>query len=75
LTREREGRRERISVYGATAADVRRKLNAKIHEEGLGIPEPAANGRLTLGQFLEQWLEGLKTSPRAWLSESLRILI
>lgn len=50
-----DGRQRRKYYYGHTQAEVRRKLNRAQRDRDQGIPLP--DERLSLGDYLEQWLE------------------
>lgn len=52
---------KRKSFYGKTRADVARQLAAAIRDRDAGLPV-AGGGRLTVAQFLDGWLERVKSS-------------
>ncbi|MPZ13661.1 MAG: tyrosine-type recombinase/integrase [Chloroflexi bacterium] len=51
------GRRRYRSVYGRTRRETAEKLNAALREHQDGLPSPS--GRMTVGQFLTDWLENV----------------
>jgi integrase len=58
---------KRMSIYGKTEDDVRRKLTAAIHDRDRGLPV-GLDQRQTTGQYLASWLEMVKPTvrPRTW---------
>jgi len=50
----REGKRKQLSVYAATEAETRIKLDAALRNEAMGIV--AAGPRLTVADYLRDWL-------------------
>ena len=50
----RDGKRHRKSFYGATRKEVQEELTRALRAEQLGLP--AESGRLTVGDWLIQWL-------------------
>ena len=50
----RDGRRHRKSFYGVTRKEVQEELTRALRAEQLGLP--AESGRLTVGDWLTQWL-------------------
>jgi integrase len=72
------GKRKRITLYGATRNDVHEKLTDYLHKQQKG--EVIPTGKKTLGEFLDQWLEdSVKPSlrPRTYASyeEAVRLHI
>src|SRR5690242_10839234 len=53
----------RRSIYGSDREDVARRLRAALASRDAGTL-PAATGRVTLGAFLEDWLEAKKPKVR-----------
>jgi integrase len=51
----KDGKRRRISVYGATRAEVAERLNKLLREQAQGLPVDP--GRQTVTCFLARWLE------------------
>jgi integrase len=49
------GKRKRKYLYGQTAEEVQRRKNALLHTLDQGMP--LANDRITVGHYLERWLE------------------
>lgn len=63
----REGKRDRKSIYGATRNEVQQELTRALRAQQLGLP--AEPGRLTVGEWLKQWLETQKppaTKPKTY---------
>jgi integrase len=56
------GRRRRRSFYGRTKTEAREKMQAALREVQGGARLPA--GRVTVGTFLTEWLEGARQSVR-----------
>ncbi|MDA1129646.1 MAG: tyrosine-type recombinase/integrase [Chloroflexi bacterium] len=64
-----DGKRKRKTYYGSTRREVQEQLTVALrtHQQGL----PVASDRLTVGQFLDNWLvESVKSTvrPRTYLS-------
>ena len=68
ITRRTDGRWEaRITLldgrrkcfYGRTRQEVATRLNQAQHDQGMGLPI-VTNERLTVGAYLEQWLETMR---------------
>ncbi len=57
----RDGKRK--SFYGKTRRDVQQKLGRALRDQEQGLP--AVPERLTVAQYLEQWLGSVRTSVRA----------
>jgi integrase len=54
---------KRKSFYGATRAEVQKKMTAALHDVQQGLPVPT--GRQTVGQFLDRWhVDVVKPSKR-----------
>lgn len=62
LTYWEGGRRRRRAFYAGTQAEARRRLTAARKAADDGLPLPSE--RLTVGVFLEQWLEGKRAQLR-----------
>jgi integrase len=56
------GRRRRRSFYGRTKTEAREKMHAALREVQGGSRLPA--GRVTVGTFLTEWLDGARQSVR-----------
>jgi integrase len=56
----RDGKRERKSLYGSTRKEVSDELKRVLRAQQLGVP--AESGRLTVGEWLDKWLETQKGS-------------
>jgi integrase len=64
-----DGRRTRRSLLGHTRSDVRNRLQLALRAEAAGLPQPSE--RVTVGAFLDQWLNNSarpKVRPRTYSS-------
>ena len=69
----RNGKRLRRQVYGRTRADVVTKLTKLLRDHQQGLP--VESSRLTVAQFLEQWLESTHGTVREITHESYSRLV
>ena len=67
-----DGRLDRRKVAGKTRAETQRKLDELRARVAAGLVVEAASERLTVAEYLDQWLEAIEGSvrPRTWESYS-----
>jgi len=72
----RNGKRYRKSIYGETRDEVQKELTRALRAQQLGLPpEP---GRLTVGNWLTQWLENQKppaTKPKTYAAYEYQVRV
>lgn len=72
----RDGKRHRKSIYGTTRNEVQKELTRALRAQQLGLP--VESGRLTVGDWLKQWLEMQKppaTKPKTYTAYENQVRI